>query len=94
MQLIAAELQATAARWQGLSGQLTAGVSPSPGQPFQPTSAALSSLYTAIGATASTLAARTGATAGAVTQAAAGYANQEAIGAAEMAAVTRNVKMV
>ncbi len=83
-----------AAQWQGLTGQLTAGAPPSPGRPFQATSAALSDAYAAVGAAAAALAARAQATAGAVTQAAAWYANQEATGAADMAAVTQNVKRV
>lgn len=93
LQVVAPGLQVTATRWQGLSGQLTAGPPPSPGQPFQTTSTALSGVYAAIGAAAVALAARAQATAGAATQAAAGYADQEAASAAEMTAVAQNGQM-
>ena len=51
-------------------------VVPSPGQPFQPTTAAVNSVNGAIGAAAAD---------------AAGYTNQEATAAGEMAAVTQVV---
>lgn len=89
MQVVPAELVAAAGQWQGLGAQLAATVAPpSPGPPFQPTTAAVNSVNAGIGAAAAALGARTQATAGGVTRAAAGYTSQEATSAAEMGAVT------
>jgi len=89
LQVVLDQLGATARRWQGLSGKLRGvGASPSPGQHFQATTAAVSGIHAAIGGAASIFAGRIDATAAGVTSAAAGYAQQEAANAGAMAAVT------
>lgn len=88
LQVALDELGATATQWQTLSAQLTGLVPPSPGQPFQPTTAALNSVNAAIGTAAASLVARTQATAGGVVDAAGGYSSQEATSAGDMTAVT------
>ncbi|ACC42467.1 conserved hypothetical secreted protein [Mycobacterium marinum M] len=84
------QLGVTASQRRGLGAQLTRGAAPpAPGHPFQATTAAVSGIDSAIGATATALATRTQATAAAVAAAAARYANQEASAADEMAAVAQ-----
>lgn len=78
-----------AGQWQGLGAQLTGTAAPpSPGPPFQPTTAAVNAVNAAIGAAAAAFGARTQSTAAGVTRAAAGYTSQEATSAGEMGAVT------
>ncbi|WP_293313936.1 hypothetical protein [Mycobacterium sp.] len=89
LQVVLDQLRAAAAQWQGLSGQLTGVAPPSPGQPFQATTAAVSGVNAAIGVAGAAFANRIQAGAAGMTSAAAVYANQEATGAGEMAAVTR-----
>jgi hypothetical protein len=92
LQVLPPELLAAAAQWEGLSTQLVR-VPPSPGQPFQPTTAAVTSVNAAIGVEAAALAARTQSTTAGVTTAAGGYVSQEAIAEGEMTALTQ-VRMV
>lgn len=88
VQVVPAELEAAAGQWQALSAELV-GAPPSPGPPFQPTTAAVNGINAAIGAAAVSLAARTQETAGGVTMAVGGYTSQEATSAAAMADVTK-----
>ncbi|MDM3976763.1 hypothetical protein QRB36_21590 [Mycobacterium marseillense] len=81
------QLRATATQWQGLGAQLTEAAPPSPGQPFQATTAAVSGVNAAVGVAATGFAGRIQATTAGMTSAGAGYANQEATGVGEMAAV-------
>ncbi|MCA2320692.1 hypothetical protein JF732_18905 [Mycobacterium intracellulare] len=87
LQVIPAELAATAGQWQALSSQLV-GAPPSPGQPFQATTAAVNAVNGAIGVTAASFAARTQETVGGVTTAAGGYTAQEATAAGQMSNIT------
>ncbi|WP_406816183.1 hypothetical protein [Mycobacterium sp. M23085] len=89
LQVVLDQLVATAGQWQGLGAQLIATTPPSAGQPFQPTTAAVSSINATIGAAAAAFATRTQETAGQVTNAAAGYGTQEATSAGEMADVPK-----
>ncbi|OBI37184.1 hypothetical protein A5709_15240 [Mycobacterium sp. E1386] len=88
LQVIPAELEATAGQWEGLTSQL-AGAPPSPGQPFQATTAAVNAVNAAIGVTAAAFTARTQETVGGVTTAAGGYITQEATSAVAMSDVTK-----
>lgn len=89
LQVVPAELVATAGQWQGHGAQLAATVAPpSAGPPFQPTTAAVNGVNAGIGAAATAFGARTQSTAAGVTRAAAGYTSQEATSAGEMGAVT------
>lgn len=83
MQVLPPELVATAGQWEALTSQL-AGAPPSPGQPFQATTAAVNAVNAAIGVTAAAFTARTQETVGGVTTAADGYTAQEATSAADM----------
>ena len=87
LQVTPDQLRLTATRWQLLGAQLTGTAAPSPGQPFQATTAAVSGVNAAVGVAAIGLAGRIQATTEGMTSAGAGYANQEATGAGEMAAV-------
>ncbi|ABK68253.1 hypothetical protein MAV101_18325 [Mycobacterium avium subsp. hominissuis 101] len=89
LQVVLDQLRAAAGQWQGLSAQLAEVAPPSPGQPFQATTAAVSGVNAAIAVARAAFASRIQAEAARVTSAAADYANQEATGAGEMAAVTR-----
>ncbi|KZS85294.1 hypothetical protein B4U45_14725 [Mycobacterium persicum] len=90
LQVVLGQLGVTASQSQGLGAQLAAGTTPpSPGQPFQATTAAVRGINAAIGGAAAEFGTRTQATGAAVTAAAAGYAHQETTAAAEMAAVTQ-----
>ncbi|WP_090601421.1 hypothetical protein [Mycobacterium lentiflavum] len=80
------QLQLAASQWRGLGAGLT-NAAPSPGQPFQPTTAAISAIDAAIGISAAACAARIQDTAAAVASAAAGYTNQDASGQGQLAAV-------
>ena len=88
LQVVVDRLLAAASRWRGLSAQLNPSL-PSPGQPFQPTTAAVNGVNTAIGVAAGALMARTQATAAGVAAAAGGYSEQEVTAVGEMAAVTQ-----
>ena len=88
LQVVVDELQATASQWQGLSAEFTA-PTPSPGQPFQPSSAAVNGGNAAIGVAVATITARTQATAAAVAAAAAGYVNQDDTAAGTLAALSQ-----
>jgi len=88
LQVCPEELGATASQWQALGSRLT-GAPPSPGPPFQPTTAAVNRVNAAIGVAAAAFTARAQATVGGVTTAAGGYTSQEATAAGEMAAVTQ-----
>lgn len=80
------QLRQAASQWQGLSSGLT-GAPPSPGQPFQPTTAAISAIDSAVGVGAAACVARIEDTATGVVAAAAGYASQDATGQGELAGV-------
>ncbi|MBZ4618820.1 hypothetical protein [Mycobacterium avium] len=92
LQVVPAELVATAAQWQALSSQFI-GAPPSPGPSFEATTAAVNALNAAIGAIAASFVARTQETVGGVTTASGGYLSREATSAAAMNAVT-NVTVV
>ncbi|WP_406816740.1 hypothetical protein [Mycobacterium sp. M23085] len=87
LQVVPAELEATAGQWEALSSQL-AGAPPSPGQPFQATTAAVNAVNAAIGVTAASFTARTQETVAGVTTAAGNYTSQEATSASEIGAIT------
>lgn len=87
LQVLPPELAATAGQWEALTSQLV-GALPSPGQPFQATTAAVNAINAAIGVTAASFTARTQETVGGVTTAAGGYTAQEATSAADIAAIT------
>ncbi|MCA2244758.1 hypothetical protein JF781_20570 [Mycobacterium sp. WUMAC-067] len=89
LQVALDQLAATAGQWQGLGAQLTATTPPSPGQPFQPTTAAVSSINAMVSADAAAFATRTQETAGQVTNAAAHYGSQEATNATDMSNVPK-----
>ncbi|WP_077081852.1 hypothetical protein [Mycobacterium numidiamassiliense] len=80
------QLQQAAVQWQRLSSGLTS-APPSPGQPYQPTTAAISAIDAAVGAGAAACTARIQDTAASVVSAAAGYANQDAAGQSQLGAV-------
>ncbi|OBA57318.1 hypothetical protein A5647_24195 [Mycobacterium sp. 1100029.7] len=80
------QLLQAATRWQGLSAGL-ATTAPSPGLPFQPTTASISAIDAATGMGAAACAARIQDTAAKVMSAAAGYGNQDASGQGQLAAV-------
>jgi hypothetical protein len=88
LQVVVGELQTTAGQWQGLSAEFTA-PAPSPGQPFQPSTAAVNGVNAAIGVAVAAIAARTQATAAAVAAAAAGYVNQDDTAAGALAALAQ-----
>ncbi|OMC17182.1 hypothetical protein [Mycobacterium sp. SP-6446] len=88
LQVVPAELEATAGQWEALTSELV-GAPPSPGQPFQATTAAVNGVNAAIGVAAAAFTARTQATVGGVTAAVGGYTSQEAASAAEMSGVTQ-----
>lgn len=87
------QLLQAASQWQGLSAGL-ATRAPSPGQPFQPTTVAISAIDAAIGVGTAACMARIQDTAAKVTSAAAGYANQDTSGQGQLAAVAPPVVMV
>ncbi|RFZ63727.1 hypothetical protein DE4576_04519 [Mycobacterium marinum] len=87
LQVVPAELAATAAQWSALSSQLV-GTPPTSGQPFQATTAAMNAVNAAIDVAAAAFTARTQTTASGVTAASGGYTAQEAASAAEMGAIT------
>lgn len=89
LQVVPGQLAAMADRWQRLGAELTTTTPPSPGQPFQATTAAVSSINAMVSADGAAFASRSQDTAGGVTNAAAGYDSQEAISAHEMAGVTK-----
>lgn len=89
LQVVLDQLATTAGQWQGLGAQLIAPTPPSAGQPFQSTTAAVSSINGMIGAAAAAFATRTKETADQVTNAAGGYGTQEATAAGEMADVPK-----
>ncbi|OBI90972.1 hypothetical protein [Mycobacterium sp. 1245805.9] len=95
LQVVPGELEATAGQWQVFSSQLV-GAPPSPGPPFQPTTAAVNAVNAAIDVATGAFEARTQETVGGVTTAAGGYVSQEATAKGEMAAVTAvtQVRMV
>lgn len=80
------QLLQAATQWQGISAGLTS-AAPSPGQPFQPTTAAIGAIDAATGVGAAACVARIQDTAAKVTSAAAGYTNQDAGGQGQLAAV-------
>lgn len=83
LQVVPAELEATAGQWEALTSQLV-GAPPSPGQPFQATTAAVNGINAAIGVAAASFTARTQATVGGMTTATGEYLSQEATSAAAM----------
>ncbi|BBX38913.1 hypothetical protein [Mycobacterium simiae] len=87
------QLLQAASQWQGLSAGL-ATTAPSPGQSFQPTTAAISAIDAAIGVGAAACMARIQDTAAKVTSAATGYANQDTRGRGQLGAVAPPVVMV
>ena len=89
LQVALDQLGATATQWQGISAQFTAATPPPPGQPFQATTAAVSSINALISTEAAGMATRSQDTAGQVTNAAAGYGRREATSAGEMAEVPK-----
>ena len=74
---------------QGLGAQLTATTPPPPGQPFQPTTAAVSGIDALISAAGAALSARTQQTATGMTTAGTHYASQEAKNAVDMSGITQ-----
>lgn len=90
LQVVPAELVATAGEWGALSAQLVA-APPSPGPPFQPTTAAVNAVNAAIGVEAADFAARTQETVGGVATAADGYVSQEVTSADAMSDVIRGM---
>lgn len=87
LQVVPAELAATADQWEVLTSQLV-GAPPSPGQPFQATTAAVNTVNAAISVAAAAFTARTQETVGGVTTAAGGYTAQEATAAGQMSNIT------
>jgi hypothetical protein len=87
------QLRQAAVQWQGLSSGLTS-AAPSPGQPFQPTTAAVGAIDAAIGVGAAAATARLQDTAAAVMSAATGYTNQDITGQGQLAAVAPPMVMV
>lgn len=87
------QLQQAATQWLSLSGGLR-GSAPSPGQPFQPTTAAISAIDAAVGVASAACMARIQDTAGKISSAAAGYTKQDASGQSELAAVSPPVVTV
>lgn len=87
LQVVPAELEATAGKWEAVSSQLV-GAPPAPGQPFQATTAAVNSLTAAIGVAAAAFSGRTQATVGGMITAAGKYISQEATSAGNMDAIT------
>jgi hypothetical protein len=87
------QLQQAASQWQSVSSGLTS-TPPSPGQPFQPTTAAICAIDAAIGLGATACTARIQDTAASVVSAAAGYASQDATGQGELAGVAPPVVTV
>ncbi|OMC14957.1 hypothetical protein [Mycobacterium sp. SP-6446] len=94
LRVVPPELQAMAAQWQGLSAGFTNTAPPSPGQPFQPTTAAISAIDAAIGVSAAACAARIQDTAAGVAAAASGYTGQDAAGQSQLGGVAPPVVMV
>ncbi|WP_082974718.1 hypothetical protein [Mycobacterium sp. E3247] len=84
------QLIAAASQWHAVGAELGVVGVPSPGRPFQPTSAAVGGVHAAICIAAATLSARAHETASAVEAGAGGYVANEATAAAEMAAVLQN----
>ncbi|WP_310784291.1 hypothetical protein [Mycobacterium sp. Z3061] len=81
------ELKAAAARWSGLTSGLAAPTTPWPGQPFQPTTAAVAGVHTALDLAAAALTSRTTATIALVATGADHYDMNEATAAGEFAGV-------
>lgn len=88
LQVVLDQLQVTAGQWQSRSARFTSLAPSLPGQPFQPTTAAVSGVNAAINAAATAFVARTQSTAASVAAASTGYGNQEATAAGELAAAT------
>ncbi|BBZ45430.1 hypothetical protein [Mycobacterium parmense] len=88
LQVVPAELEATASQWEALTAQL-AGAPPSPGQPFQATTAAVNGVNAATSLAAAAFAARTQATVGGMITAAGRYTSHEAASAAAMSNLTQ-----
>ncbi|OSC38478.1 hypothetical protein [Mycobacterium decipiens] len=86
LQIDVDQLAATAGQWGVGSADLYGLEPPSPGQPFQPTTAAVSGAHVAVDLAAAALIARAQATTASVADGAARYVSNEAT-AAEMAAV-------
>lgn len=80
------QLLQAASQWRGLNAGL-ATTAPSPGHPFQPTTAAINAIDAAIGKDAAACMARLQDTAARVTSSAAGYTTQDAGGQIQLAAV-------
>ncbi|MCV7076976.1 hypothetical protein [Mycobacterium szulgai] len=93
LKVAADQLRQTATQWQGLSTGFGT-TAPSPGQPFQPTTAAITAIDAAIGVGAAVCAVRIQATAASVAAAATGYTSQDASGRSELAGVSPPVVMV
>lgn len=94
LQVALDQVAAVAGQWQGLGAQFTAATPPpSPGHPFQPTTAAVSTIDALVVAAAAALAARTHDTATGMTKASVKYASQEATNAVDMSGITQ-VKVV
>lgn len=87
LQVVLDEVRATAGQWQGLSARFAEAVPPAPGQPFQPTTAAVNGVNAAIGIDTAAFASRIQSTAAGMTSATTAYTNQEATGAGEMTAI-------
>ena len=87
LQVATDQLGATTSQWEALSSQLV-GAPPTPGQPFQATTAAVNAINAAIGVAAAELTTRTQSTAAGVTTAAGDYTTQEATAAGQMSNIT------
>lgn len=81
------QLQATASQWSQRSAELAALTPPSPGEPFQPTTAAVGHAHGTVDLAAAALTTRTQSTTVAVETGATRYGANEETAAAEMAAV-------
>ncbi|WP_421845337.1 hypothetical protein [Mycobacterium sp.] len=84
LQVDVPQLEATAGEWSQRSAALAALTPPSLGQPFQPTTAAVSTAHAAVDLAAAALTTRAQETTVAVETGATRYATNEAISATEM----------
>jgi hypothetical protein len=87
------QLRQAAVQWQGLSSGLTS-AAPSPGRPYQPTTAAIGAIDAAIGVGAAAAVARLQNTAAGVVSAATDYTSQDITGHGQLAAVAPPLVMV
>jgi hypothetical protein len=87
LKVLSDQLQQAATQWQGLGAGFRGTAAPWPGEPFEPTTAAITAIDAAIGVGAAACTARIQDTAAKVMSAAAGYTSQDATGQNQIAAV-------